>query len=224
MTNATRETSRTSSWTSMQAYALAVTCLLVGVLAGWLVRGSQSPVMPSAQAASSQQPGASNPAAAPSAEQMQRMADTQAAPLLERLKSDPNNVEILTSVGNVYYDTQQFPTAIQYYERALQQQPANAGVRTDLATAYWYLGNPDTAIQEFNKALSYEPTKPNTLFNLGIVKWQGKMDVAGAVTAWQKLLDSNPNYENKDKVVGLIAEAKKHANVAPGTAAKPLAE
>jgi cytochrome c-type biogenesis protein CcmH/NrfG len=167
---------------------------------------------------------ASAQGAAPTAEQMQHMADTQAAPLLDRLKTDPNNVELLANVGNIYYDTQQFTTAIQYYERALQQQPANSGVRTDMATAYWYLGNADTAIQEFNRALTYEPTKPNTLFNLGIVKWQGKMDVAGAVAAWQKLLDSNPNYENKDKVVELIAQAQKHASVTPGTPAKPQAE
>ena len=218
MTDASKETARQNNWTSVQAYVLAVTCLLIGVLAGWLVRGSQSPVA-SSEVASSQPAATSNPGATPSAEQLQRMADSQAAPLLDRLKTDPNNVELLTSVGNIYYDTQQFPTAIQYYDRALKQKPADAGVRTDLATAYWYVGNPDTAIQEVNKALSYEPTKPNTLFNLGIVKWQGKMDVAGAVQAWQKLLDTNPNYDNKDKVVDLIAQAKKH--VAQGTAAKP---
>ena len=222
MTNASRTTSPTNTWTSIQAYALAVTCLLVGVLAGWLVRGSQSSAPISEQVASSQEPAAAS--GAPTPEQMQRMADTQAAPLLERLKKDPNNVELLANLGNIYYDTQQFTTAIQYYERALQQQPANSGVRTDMATAYWYLGNADTAIQEFNRALTYEPTKPNTLFNLGMVKWQGKMDVAGAVAAWQKLLDSNPNYENKDKVVELIAQAKKHTSIAQGPAAKPLSE
>ncbi|MBZ5722955.1 MAG: tetratricopeptide repeat protein [Acidobacteriia bacterium] len=221
MTDATRTTSQNNNWTNVQAYTLAVTCLLAGVLAGWLVRGSQSPAA-AMQVASAQSATSSSDAATPTPEQLQHMADTQAAPLLERLKTDPNNVEVLANVGNIYYDTQQFPTAIQYYERALQQQPANTGVRTDLATAYWYLGNPDTAIQEFNKALSYEPTKPNTLFNLGIVRWQGKMDVAGAVAAWQKLLDTNPSYENKSKVLELIAQAKKHSSVKPGTQARPL--
>jgi hypothetical protein len=40
------------------------------------------------------------------------MADTQAAPLLEKLKADPANPGLLESIGNVYYDAQQFPTAI----------------------------------------------------------------------------------------------------------------
>ena len=67
-----------------------------------------------------------------------------------------------------------------------------------MATAYWYMGNADTAIAEFNKALTYAPTNPNTLFNLGLVKWQGKHDSAGAIAAWKKLLAANPAYESRD--------------------------
>jgi cytochrome c-type biogenesis protein CcmH/NrfG len=48
------------------------------------------------------------------------------------------------------------------------------------------------------------------------------MDIKGAVATWQKLLDTNPNYEAKDKVLDLIAQAQKHAGVKPGTPAKPL--
>jgi cytochrome c-type biogenesis protein CcmH/NrfG len=114
---------------------------------------------------------------------MQRMADVQAGPLIEKLKADPNNAGLLANIGNIYYDTQQFPTAIDYYQRALQVEPAN------------------------------------TLFNLGIVEWQGKMDIDHAVATWQKLLDTNPNYEGKDEVLQLMAQAKKHSGVKP---AKPL--
>jgi tetratricopeptide (TPR) repeat protein len=144
---------------------------------------------------------------------MKQMADTQAAPIIEKLKSDPRNPGLLASVGNIYYDTQQYPTAIEYYARSLKEQPADTGVRTDMATAYWYTGNADTAIAEFQKSLSYEPTKANTLFNLGMVEWQGKMDIKAAVTAWQKLLDTNPNYEGREKVEHLIAQARKHSSL-----------
>jgi tetratricopeptide (TPR) repeat protein len=150
------------------------------------------------------------------------MADTQAGPLIEKLKTDPNNVGLLENVGNVYYDAQLFPTAIDYYQRALKAEPANTGVRTDMATAYWYTGNADTAIEEFQKSLSYEPNKANTLFNMGVVEWQGKMDIDRAVATWQRLLDTNPNYEGKEKVLQLMAQAQKHSGVKPGTPAKPL--
>jgi tetratricopeptide (TPR) repeat protein len=142
--------------------------------------------------------------------------------MIEKLKADPNNLELLQGIGNVYYDAQQFPTAIEYYQRALKVQPSNTGVRTDMATAYWYTGDADTAITQFQKSLSYEPNKANTLFNLGIVEWQGKMEIDKATATWQKLLDTNPNYEGKDKVLQLMAQAKKHSGVKPGTPAKPL--
>jgi cytochrome c-type biogenesis protein CcmH/NrfG len=224
------DTNRASSssieqWTSVQAYVLAVICLLVGIAGGWFIRGSQSPATAVAETttASAAAPALGDqPAQAPTPAQMQKMADTQAAPLLDKLKADPNNAGLLANIGNVYYDTQQYPTAIDYYQRVLKAQPANAGVRTDMATAYWYNGDADSAIVEFQKSLSYEPNKPNTLFNLGIVEWQGKMDIDKAVATWQKLLDTNPNYEGKDKVLELMAQAKKHSGVKPGTPAKPL--
>lgn len=218
-------TSSNTVWTGVQAYTLAVVCLLLGMAGGWLIRGSQSPAAAApAVAASAPAPtgmgGGMN--SQPTPDQLKQMADTQAAPLIEKLKSDPNNPELLASIGNYYYDAQQYPTAVDYYGRALKAKPSDAAVRTDMATAYWYMGNADTAIAEFNKSLTYEPNKPNTLFNLGLVKWQGKMDINGAVADWEKLLATNPNYEGKDKVEQMIAEAKKHTGVKPGTPAKPL--
>jgi cytochrome c-type biogenesis protein CcmH/NrfG len=218
------DTNRSNSieqWTSVQAYVLAVICLLVGVAGGWFIRGSQSPAPTGAETVNASTPAPSG-AQAPSPAELQKMADAQAGPLMEKLKADPKNPELLANLGNVYYDAQQYPTAIDYYQQALKLQPANTGVRTDMATAIWYTGNPDSAIAEFKKSLSYEPNKANTLFNLGLVEWQGKMDVDQAVATWQKLLDTNPNYADKDKVLQLMAQAKKHSGIKAGTPAKPL--
>jgi tetratricopeptide (TPR) repeat protein len=224
MTDTNRATSA-EQWTSVQAYVLAVICLLVGIAGGWFIRGSQSPAAAATETGNASAPamGSANAGAqTPTPADMQKMADTQAGPLIEKLKADPNNAGLLENIGNIYYDAQQYPTAIDYYQRALKVEPTNTGVRTDMATAYWYTGNADTAIAEFQKSLSYEPNKANTLFNLGIVEWQGKMDIDKAVATWQKLLDTNPNYEAKDKVLELMAQAKKHSGVKPGTPAKPL--
>lgn len=215
-----------TNWTSVQAYTLAVVCLLLGIAGGWLIRSSQSPIAAGPDVAGTAAPSPLDAGAGsrPTPEQMKKMADTQAAPLLEKLKSSPNDAALLANVGNIYYDAQQYPAAISYYQQSLKLQPADAAVRTDMGTAYWYTGDADTALAELGKALQYEPNKANTLFNLGIVKWQGKMDVEGAVAAWQKLLQTNPNYEGKEKVEQLIAQVKKHAGIKPGTPAKPLPE
>jgi len=208
-----------ANWTTTQAVAVAVISLLLGVVGGWFIRKTLVPA-PAATPATSSASSAGNPppaplgplAATPTPDQLKKMADLQVAPLLDSLKADPNNSELLMRIGNIYYDVKQYPMAIDYYERSLKLQPANADVRTDMATAYWYIGNADTALAEFNKALTYEPNKANTLFNIGIVKWQSKNDAAGAIAAWQKLLETHPNYEARDKVLQLIDQAKSGAH------------
>ena len=90
---------------------------------------------------------------------------------------------------------------------------------TDLGTAYWYTGNADKAIEWYEKSLVVRPNYPNTLLNLGVVKWQGKKDPQGAVAVWEQLLKANPNYEQKDQVQMLIERAKMHgAGAAKGSA------
>lgn len=221
----TKRDARATEWTSLHAYTLSVLCLLIGVVMGWLVRGSQAPVAASAATSeATSESGANVNTQDPAPQQLQHMADVQAAPLIQKLEIDPNDAGLLAGIGNIYYDAHSFPTAIDYYRRALKLQPSNASVRTDMATAYWYTGDSDSAIAELKTSLSYEPNKPNTLFNLGVVEWRGKLDVNAAVEAWQELLKTNPNYENKDRVLQLMAEAKKHTGVKPGTPAKPLAQ
>ena len=50
--------------------------------------------------------------------------------------------------------------------------------------------------------------KADTLFNLGIVKWQGTTDGPGAVAAWKKLLETNPACLDKEAVLQLMAQAQ----------------
>ncbi|HYE23782.1 MAG TPA: tetratricopeptide repeat protein [Clostridia bacterium] len=213
------QTNRTTSeWTSTQAYVLAVICLLVGSVVGYLLRGSasQAPAPVASEQAAPAGMGGMGSGQMPTPEQLKRMADKQAEPVLAQLKSDPNNPELLANAGNMYYDAQQYPTAIEFYSKSLQADPKNTNVRTDLATSYWYLGDADKAIATFDEVLKQEPNKANALFNRGIVKWQGKMDVDGAVKDWQTLLKTNPNYEARDKVEQFIAQAQKHSNIKPG--------
>jgi cytochrome c-type biogenesis protein CcmH/NrfG len=135
-----------------------------------------------------------------------------AAPLLEAVKKDPKDFDSLVKLGNLYYDGKQFPSAIQYYERALAIHPENPDVRTDMGTAYWYMGDAEKALAAMETSLKYRPGHPQTLFNLGWVRWQGKQDPQGAIQAWQDLLKANPDYPQKQQVEQYIAKAKEHAS------------
>jgi len=205
-------------WTRQQAAILAVACLIAGVAGGWALGALKHPAASSSAMPSTVAPVAASQTAAPSQPdpaQLKATADAQAAPLLDRLKSGPANPAVLTELGNIYYDAQQYPQAIDYYSRALTAKPADAAVRTDMATAYWYMGQADRALAEFDKALADAPGNPNTLFNRGLVKWRGKKDAAGALADWNRLLAADPAYAQKDQVKQMIAEVQKQQGLAP---------
>jgi cytochrome c-type biogenesis protein CcmH/NrfG len=200
-----------SAWTSAQAYILAVFCLTLGVALGYLFRGSASPgetaSAPTGDGQSQSQP--SRQQLTP--EQQKEMVDKAAEPLLATLKSNPADFTTIVKIANVYYDGRQFPEAIEYYKRAVKLQPHNADILTDLGTSIWYTGDADQAIADFEQALKYRPDHPGTLFNLGVVRWQGKMDPKGAVQAWEELLARNPNYPQRQQIEEYISRAKQHS-------------
>jgi cytochrome c-type biogenesis protein CcmH/NrfG len=221
--SADNKTSNSPAFTSVQAYTLAVITLAIGIAVGYFARGSAPVPVPAetAQAAaapagmgggmgSAQLPGIGTmqQQEAPSPEMIAKAAE----PLLALLKTNPNNFDLLAKLGNLYYDSKAYTQAVEYYEKALAIQPNNADVRTDLGTAYWYTGNADKAIANFEKALAIRPNHPGTLLNLGIVKWQGKKDPKGAIVAWEKLLQTNPDYPQKEQVQKLIEGAKMHGS------------
>ncbi|MGA2355588.1 MAG: tetratricopeptide repeat protein [Terriglobales bacterium] len=202
-----------SAWQVKQVYAMAAVCLVVGLALGYLFRGSQSPAATQSVASANAQPG--SPAGAmggqmPSLDQMKSMADKKAAPLLEKLKSDPTNSELLNQIGNIYEATHQFKDAAGYYDKALQSDPKNVAVRTQLASSLYYNGDVDGAISQLQKALQYDPKDANSLFNMGMIKWQGKQDAKGAIAAWQELLKTNPQLkpDQKATVQKLMADVQ----------------
>ncbi|MGA9392530.1 MAG: tetratricopeptide repeat protein [Candidatus Sulfotelmatobacter sp.] len=201
-----------SVWQMKQVYAMAGLCLIVGLAIGYLFRGSQSSSLPlPAQSESSSQAAAipnTMGGHMPTIEQMRQMADKKAAPLLEKLKSDPYNSDLLIEVGKIYNSTHQFKEAAGYYGKALQVTPNNVAIRTEMASCLYYSGDVDGAISQLQQSLRYDPKDANSLFNLGMVKWQGKKDGKGALAAWQQLLKSNPQLsaDRKATVEKLMAD------------------
>ena len=233
-------TTARSSWSTTQVYVMAAICLLMGIAIGYFFRGSQSPAAPvqtttaakSAAPAASAAPvqtatnvSASAPAGVPPAEMggkmptlddMKKMADAKAKPLLAKLKSDPKktgpkSIVLLIQVGNIYESTHQFKDAASYYNKALQLAPKNVLVRNEMASCLYYSGDVEGAIGQLQQSLQYDPKNANSLFNLGMIKLQGKQDTEGALAAWRELLKSNPELDanHKATVEKLIADVEK---------------
>ena len=211
-TNPQPEVPQQTGWRTNQVYAMAAICLLVGLALGYLFRGSATgaaPIAPTQMTAAAEgSPGGQHQM--PSLEEMKHMADKKAEPLLAKLKTDPNNSGLLNQIATLYKATHQFKEAAGYYQRAVDADPKNVAARTDLASCLYYQGDADGAINQLQQSLRYDPKDANSLFNLGMIRLQGKNDPSGAVTAWQQLLKLNPTLaaDKKVAVEKLIAQAR----------------
>ena len=79
-------------------------------------------------------------------DQMKRMADKQAEPLIAKLKDDPKNADLLSQIGKIYFSTHQFKDAADYLNKALEIKPKDNPTRTLLASCLYYDGDVDGAL------------------------------------------------------------------------------
>lgn len=189
MTNAPTSESATSEFLqTKQVCLMAMICLVLGLGIGYALRGLEG--SPSRSVAAAGSPSASKHL--PTLEEMKRMADNQAAPLLAKLTSNPKDSALLVQVAEIYHGSHQFKEAASYYDKAVQSDPKSVALRNRLASSLYRSGDVDGAIAQLNEGLRYDPRDANSLFNLGMIRLQGKGDGKGAIAAWQRLLKSNP--------------------------------
>jgi tetratricopeptide (TPR) repeat protein len=134
-----------------------------------------------------------------------------AIPIVAPASSMQTFVEAVDA-GNKLYDAKRYDDAIAYYQKALTFNANAIDVSTDLGTALWYTGRADAALAQYDQSLALDRTHAQTLFNVGIVRADGKHDYAGAIDAWESLLRAHPDYTSADNVRALItaAQAKKN--------------
>jgi cytochrome c-type biogenesis protein CcmH/NrfG len=128
------------------------------------------------------------------------------------LTSDPNNVRANTELANRLYDAGRYGEALPYYKQAVTLDPGNVNVSTDYATALYYAGKTEDALAQFDKSLSVDPKHGQTLFNIGVVRRDGRHDAKGAIDAWERLLAAVPDYPDAAKVRSMIAQLKTSAS------------
>lgn len=109
------------------------------------------------------------------------------------LQADPKNIEALTQLGNGYFDLGNHDKAIEYYRKALEIQPNNPNVWTDMGISLRKIGKPQESVAAFRKALENDPNHQLALFNMGIVLRDDLKDENGALAAWDKFLQINPD-------------------------------
>ena len=191
------EPARPSQYTWI-VYAVAM--LLVGGLAGYVLSIAGNNGAPAATTTATAPVNA-----APAAGIVDEVALKAYRDILAR---DPKNFQAAVSTGNMFYDAKRYEEAIPFYQQAMAANGRDVNVSTDLGTALWYTGRADAALAQYAVSLTIDPAHAQTLYNMGIVRSDGKKDFAGAAQAWETLLQTNPAYPNASNVRTMIAEAK----------------
>jgi cytochrome c-type biogenesis protein CcmH/NrfG len=192
-----------------QVYNVCASALVLGFVLGYFVSGRKSaslPVQPAANSAATHSPV--HPAL--TIDPMKQMADVRASALIEKSKVEPQNASLLSQIASIYQGAHQFEKATAYYTKALSIDPRDVNARTQLASCLYYSGGVDEALHELQVILKSDPKNVNALFNLGMIRYKGKNDASGAISAWQELL-----IDRKPVVEKMIGEAQ-----ASGTAGK----
>ena len=174
------------------AIVFGIAGTLFGLIIGWVLGSQQAgpaarvatPVAQAAPAQQQQQPAAPQPVP----------VDPERVKALEGLAAqNAKDSQSRVQLGNMFFDAEQYPQAITWYEQAIKINPADPNVSTDLGVAYYYVNQPDRALAQFDHSLKVDPKHIKTLLNVGIVRAFGKQDLPGAARAWQQVVDLSPD-------------------------------
>ena len=128
--------------------------------------------------------------------------------LIEKSDKDPQNAQILTEIGNIYFDLGEYDKAIARYRKSLEIQPRNPHAETDMATCLHYLDRHDEALLILNNVLNYRPDFPSALYNKGVVLIYGKKDTQGGLAAWEELLKQDLDPAQRAEIEQRIRQFK----------------
>ena len=173
------------------AIVFGIAGTLFGLIIGWVLGTQQAGqtarvAAPVAQAAPAPQQPPAGPQPVPvDAERVKALEGVAA----QNAKDSQSRVQL----GNIFFDAEQYPQAITWYEQAIKINPGDPNVSTDLGVAYYYTNQPDRALAQFDHSLKVDPQHIKTLLNVGIVRAFGKQDLPGAARAWQQVVDLSPN-------------------------------
>jgi tetratricopeptide (TPR) repeat protein len=112
------------------------------------------------------------------------------------------------TLGNWYYDHEQWGRAVQEYRRAIAGGINNPNIRTDLGNSLRFSNQPKKALEQYQLAQKMDPTHEQSLFNQGALYASSLGDRQKGIQMWQTYLQRFPNGATADAARSFIAQAQ----------------
>ncbi len=107
------------------------------------------------------------------------------------LAQNPNYVEAMINLANIYYARRELKRARQLLERAAQLDPDNHSIYYNLGNVYDEAAELQKALHSYQKAIALYPEYEPALFNLALV-YERLGLVSKAELLWRKYLEVDP--------------------------------
>ena len=110
------------------------------------------------------------------------------------LKRDPQNLDSITKLANIYFEMNNYNDAIKYYEMAIKLAPNNASYYNNLGLSYHYINRSQQGLQLIEDGIKVDPYHQRIWLTRGfILATTGK--VTEAVKAWDRAHTLNAESE-----------------------------
>ncbi|HEX8221244.1 MAG TPA: tetratricopeptide repeat protein [Chloroflexia bacterium] len=119
---------------------------------------------------------------------IQQLADLQAC-----VANNPNNLNCMLDLANLYYDLGQYPQSQTAFEAAVKLDPHNVGALVKLAGSYIRQNNFSQAVTTLEEAVSLQPDSPELHLLLGLsLSKLTPPQMERAVAEWRQVISLDP--------------------------------
>lgn len=137
----------------------------------------------------------------------------QAAALYRRyLKGDPDNAEVLHTLGGLYYQLEDLEAAGRYLQMAHEADPTNLDFLGDLGAFHTMHGNHEAAIECLRRVVAQAPDYAQAWYNLAMA-FYGAQRFSEAVSALESAVSAAPDfagaYCNLGRILMELGQLKK---------------
>lgn len=113
---------------------------------------------------------------------------------MQELNIDLNDPVAMATLGDQYFESGNYPQAIELYKKTLELKPDDVDTFNDLGLAYFYTRRPVMAVDTLKKGTEADPSFQRIWISLGFVlSSSGRIEEAKS--ALSKAIEINPDNE-----------------------------